>query len=370
MTAALVTVAFAASVTQWQVREAPGLDAALFLGALSGDILVERRGLYRDELAWAKERFPPEALTALDRIDRIVRAEGKGLVGPWLALFLSVAPMESLEDVIRSVHSPAENLRKLEATSYWDEGASAEFMRVQPDLERVLRALDTLEFERHYRSHVLPKIRVRTAALVEALSPHDVIPEQERLLGRTLKPAIEVFVVAFNRPYGIRIVGQRFITHVDWSSEITLRNAVHEMFHPPFDPDNESLRRAFAALENDPWMRNVVENHDPAFGYNSFIGLLDEDSTRALDQIVSERLGVARHMGERVRSDDDGMHVLSAALYHAMKETGFAKTGGSYQRWLIDAAKNGLLSPEAVRRRVAEVAGPEAVERWRRPQRN
>ncbi|MEO0811746.1 MAG: hypothetical protein AAFY60_02705 [Myxococcota bacterium] len=293
-----------------------------------------------------------------------MQTEGEGLVGPKLALFVSVAPLKTLDDVIRSVRRPAKILRTLEATSYWDEEDSQQFLRIQPDVELALLALRSIKFEETYTATILPKVRAQAKALLAELRAYDVLPEQERLLGRKLEPEINVLVVAFNRPYGIKIVGQRFITHFEWASEITLRNAVHEMFHPPFDPDSERLRGALAALENDPWMQRVVQNHDPAFGYNSFVGLLDEDSTRALDQIVSERLGIARPIGERVRKDDGGMHVLSAALYHAMKESGFDTRGGTYEEWLLNAANTGLLSPAEVRRRVREVAGSEAVSRW------
>ncbi|MEO0811745.1 MAG: hypothetical protein AAFY60_02700 [Myxococcota bacterium] len=60
MTALFVASVLSATATQWQVNPAPGLDAMLFLGALSGDTLVERRGLYRDEIAWAKARLSPD----------------------------------------------------------------------------------------------------------------------------------------------------------------------------------------------------------------------------------------------------------------------------------------------------------------------
>lgn len=101
-------------------------------------------------------------------------------------------------------------------------------------------------------------------------------------------------------------------------------------------------------------------------GYRTLIddGLLQEDSTKALDQIVSERLGFARDPRKRFAEHDDGIHMLAAAFYHAMMDDGFAETGGVYGEWLKTAFQRGLLTPEEVRRRAAEVAGQEAVDRW------
>ena len=119
-----------------------------------------------------------------------------------------------------------------------------------------------------------------------------------------------------------------------------------------------------ADLENDPWMQSIVNDHDPRYGYNSFGGIVNEDSTQALDQIVSERMGFARDAGKRWSHSDGGMHMLAAALYHAMKEDGFADKGGVYSDWLKSALRRGLLSPDMVRHRAAEVVGQEAVDSW------
>jgi hypothetical protein len=111
-------------------------------------------------------------------------------------------------------------------------------------------------------------------------------------------------------------------------------------------------------------MHSIVHDHDPAFGYNSFEGVLNEDSTSALDQIVSERLGFARDPAERWQSVDDGMHMLAAALYHLMKEDEFAERGGNYPEWLDSVVDRGLLTPAEVKRRAAIVVGDAAVKKW------
>jgi hypothetical protein len=60
-----------------------------------------------------------------------------------------------------------------------------------------------------------------------------------------------------------------------------------------------------------------------------------------------------------------------------INEDGFATTGGEYSTWLTSALSRGLLVPEEVRVRAAEVVGQQAVYRrkldkqsWKTPQRD
>jgi hypothetical protein len=187
---------------------------------------------------------------------------------------------------------------------------------------------------------------------------------QERYLGRELENKIEVLLLHYNRPYGIRVHGQRFATFHGWDEADTLRIAVHEMFHPPFDRNNPDLRRAGARIAIDPLINNIIETADPSWGYSSLGSIVDEDSTQALDMVVSLKLGLDRDPGEYWRGQDDGMHLLAAAMYDAMVETGFAETGGVYEEWLMEALSGDTLSPEAVERRARKIVGDAAVEKW------
>jgi hypothetical protein len=94
-------------------------------------------------------------------------------------------------------------------------------------------------------------------------------------------------------------------------------------------------------------------------------GYLDEDAVQALEQVVSERLNFARPASERWRTADDGMHVLAAALYRLMQETGFAANGGTFETWLGTQVTAGHLSPPEVERLAASVVGTELIARWK-----
>ncbi|QGZ93220.1 hypothetical protein [Terricaulis silvestris] len=349
--------------TNWQVRGAEGLDALLLIGAASGDVMQATQ--YPDEIAWVRSNFSPEGLAALDALDRGLRQADGTLTGPRLVLYFSAGPFDTVDDVLASARAPAERLRpNLEPTPYWDDADWSATMALMPAVETALLELRRIGFEQRYETEWVGEINEGITRNRVAVEPHDVVPEQERLLGRTLDRTLEVLILRFCKPYGIRITGQRFITHESYPAETQLRVAAHEVFHPPFDVEDWRFVARFARLRDDPWMRAVVETHNPQFGYNSFDGIINEDSTQALDQIVSERMGFGRDPGDRWRRSDGGMHMLAAALYHAMKEDGFDRRGGRYEDWLLSAFDRGLLTPDEVRRRARAVVGAETVDRW------
>lgn len=348
--------------TDWQVTHSLGLDAILFTGALSGDVLAKEH--YQEEIDEMRGKFTQQGLDALTTLDEAIRGRAKSLVGPTLALYLSAGKTNALDDLLATIDHPESIRATIAASPYWNERGWGGFIRILPALRTVIEELRRVGFEENWQRNVLPLIERRRPVFVEAVSPHDVIAEQARLLGRPLDKTIEIIVVNYSKPYGIRIIGQRFLSHHSYSPEIQLRGAAHEIFHPPFDLGDQELWALLKPLEEDRWMQNIVGDHDPGFGYNSFVGVINEDSTEALDQIVSERLGIAREPATRFVESDGAMHMVAAAIYHAMKEDGFDERGGVYSDWLKDALARGLLTPDEVRRRAGEVVGGEIVAKW------
>lgn len=349
--------------TNWQVRSAEGLDALLLIGAASGDVMQQQ--IYTEDIAWVRSNFSAEGIAALDALDRGLRQADGTLTGPNLVLYFSAGPFDSVDDVLASAREPEQRLRPtFSQTAYWDEQGWATIAGLMPSVATALEELKRIGFEQRWREEWAPAIEDGIARNRAAVEPYDIIPEQERLLGRPLDRSLEIVILEFCQPYGIRVTGQRFLTHHSYNAETQLRTAAHEVFHPPFDTDDWRFVARFARLREDEWMRSVVETHNPQFGYNSFEGLINEDSTQALDQIVSERMGFARDPGDRWRRADDGMHMLAAALYHAMKEDGFDRRGGRYEDWLLSAFDRGLLTPQEVRRRATIVVGAQTVNRW------
>ncbi|MDX1459659.1 MAG: hypothetical protein R3348_01215 [Xanthomonadales bacterium] len=350
-------------VTRWVITPAAGMDAILLLGAAAGDIMQAE--IYPDDIARVREAISAEGLAALERIDQVVRVQLGKLTGPTLAYLFSAGPLDSLDDVIASAADPIGRLKPALMTSpYWDAQEFAAAQELMPTIHTALVALRDAGFNDWYRRDLEARILESVAVNRAAVAGHDIIPEQERLLGRKLDPRIELLVVNYAKPYGIRILGQRFVAYYGWKGETQLHVATHELFHPPYDIADEGLAALLEPLRQDAWLANIVENHDPRYGYNSFEGLVNEACTQALDQLVAERLGFAHDPGKRWRHADGGMHMLAAAIYQAMKQSGFAERGGRFEDWFRQAMASGLLAPEAVRAHATVVVGQDAVDRW------
>ncbi len=74
---------------------------------------------------------------------------------------------------------------------------------------------------------------------------------------------------------------------------------------------------------------------------------MTEDSVRALEQVVSEQVGVARPARSRWGADEDaGMHALSVVLYTLMKEEQFPQNGEGYGAFLIRMVEEGHFTAE------------------------
>jgi hypothetical protein len=242
--------------------------------------------------------------------------ELKSLVGPVLAAYYSTGPTDTLDDLLATVEDP-ERVRSVFLVSPSDKLHWGIFLNTLPEVRIVVEELRRVGFEEYWKTEVLPKIDERKPFFVDAVQEYDIVPEQERLLGRDLEPTIHIVVLNYNKPYGISINGQRFITHHSWEAGIQLRTATHELLHSPFDNDDRELRSLLEPLASDKWMQNIVNDHDPKFGYNSFLddGIVQEDSAKALDQIVSERLDFARDPAKRFAESDGGMHMLSLSCH-------------------------------------------------------
>ncbi len=363
--AALPIPAFAASRTRWTVRGSEGFDALCFLGPLSGKPLYTR--YYEAELAAFRPAFPSSAQAALDRMQAVADAKGS-LLAPGLCTLLSGASDATLDDIILAVRDAETRVRPGYAASpYWDQESWDAFLAARADLLAVLGGLKTAGFPAFRQTFLRAKLEPRVAALSARLAGLDVIAEQERLIGRVLQPGIEVILLWFSKPHGTRIQGQRFLSHVDYPDDLTIRIAAHEILHPPFAMGGPTAKSAIAALEADPLMVRILKEHDPSFGYNSMEGILNEDTVQALDQIVSDRLGVARPPAERWAKADDGMHVLAAGLYGLLKADGYDRTGGKIETWMAAAVEAGRLAPASLHPAAAAVLGVPANQLWPRP---
>lgn len=354
-----------ASRTRWTLRTSEGLDALAFFGPLTGKPFYAR--FYQDELAAFRPRLASEALAALQRLSDAYDAAG-ALLWPELTLVMSGGPTDSIADLVRSLDA-AESVLKppFRANENWEDSDWSRFMAGRGDLKVVLQALDAADFTGFRHSYVEPIAARRIAELEAFYAPLDVIAEQERLLGRRLNPEVQVDLLWFCRPHAARVQGQRFIAHFTYSDQAMVKTAAHEVLHPPFDMAGPAAKACLAVLEKDPLFARILAEKDPASGYNTLEGVLNEDTVQALDQIVQERLGFALPPKERWTKSDQGMHVLAAGLYGQLKGEGYDRTGGNIEAWMARAARAGKLSPPMLHAAAAKVLERPADQLWVTP---
>ena len=359
-------VSSASSNTRWETRTSEGFDALCALNLLSGDAYYLDQ-YPEDSTTFAAPRYAA-ARRAAQRLKAVIKDEGGGIVSAFLTLIFSGGPDSTLAAVLKSARAPARLEASLRASQFWSEESWKTFLRVKPDVIAALEGMRRAGFSKDWRSRMSKGGFARAAALRTELAKYDVLGEQARLVGHELQQGrIEVILLHYSRPHGIRIQGSRFLTNVGYPATIVLRNAAHEPLHPPYDAANPRLAAAVEAFTGDSLIVRIVRGHNPSLGYTTVAGYVEEDAVQALEQVACERLGLAVPAEKRWREGDDGMHLLAAAIYHLIVETKFAETGGRFETWFIDAVAAGRLSPVEVERRARAVVGDAAVDRWRSP---
>lgn len=352
--------------TDWKTRTSEGFDALCALNLLSGDSYYLEK--YPEEAkSFAAPRYAA-ARRAAGRLKKVIKDEDGGIVSAFLTLVFSGGPDSTLAAILASARAPAPLRASLHASPFWSEDSWKRFERVRPDVIEALDSMRRAGFSKEWAALMSKGAPAGADSLAAELARYDVLGEQARLIGHELQHGcIEVILLHFSRPHGIRIQGGRFLTNIGYPASVVVRNAAHEPLHPPFDASDPRVANAVAEFSKDSLIVRIVRDHNPSFGYTTVGGYVEEDAVQALEQVVSERLGFAQPAGDRWRKGDDGMHVLAAALYDLMRETGFAERGGRFETWFADMVAAGRLSPGEVDRRARTVLGDAAVDRWKAP---
>lgn len=350
-----------APITRWRVRESEGFDAIAFLGALSG------RDLYRGFYAADADAFGAKiGQPAVDEIKALWAdaAPTVGLLWPSLCTFLSGTDIATIDKVIAALADPERIVRPAyQASQYWDPKGWAWFTAAAPRIRQVFEAMRTADFA-GFRKARAAALSARIDQIAAGLASYDVVKWQRKLIGREFAPEIDIYLLQFSKPHGVKVQGQAFLQSADYDVATTVRIAAHEMLHPPVPMDGATAKAALAALEKDPLIPRIAREHDPKWGYTTVDGLLNEDLAQAIDQLISEALGVARNPADRWRKSDDGIHVLAGAFYGMLRDDHWVETGGNLEQWLARAVTDGRLSPARLHAVAARVLERPAGHLW------
>ncbi|ALH81417.1 hypothetical protein [Sphingopyxis macrogoltabida] len=350
------------SRTRWKVRASEGFDALAFLGPLAGGELYLR--YYEADADAFAPRLPAAIRADIAALWQEAETAGFGLLGPVLSVLYSGGDDSSLASLIAASADPETLLLPAyRASNNWDEKDWRWFLSAAPRLKAVFEAMADAGFAA-FRAERTAGLDARIAELGRDLAAYDVISLHEKLTGRSFDPQIEVVLLQFCKPHGIKVQGQTFLQAADWNTAITVRNAAHEMLHPPVPMDGAAAKAALALLEKDALVMRVVREHDPKWGYTTLDGLLNEDLAQALDQLIGEALGVGRNPADRWRQSDDGIHVLAGAFYGMLRDDKWIETGGSIENWLARAVDSGRLAPARLHAIAARVLERPADRLW------
>lgn len=367
--ASLAAPAFAQSLpvpqseTRWNVRASEGFDAIAFLGALSGGELYLE--YYATEAKEFAPRLRPEVRTDLASLAKEGDASEFGLLWPTVANIMSGADISTLDDVLAALNNADSRiLPPYRASPYYDDKTWSFFHMALPRLSAVFSAMRDANFMSFRDQLAGARLAQRVSEIQSELANRDVVRWQRKLTGRSFDPTIDIVLMHFSKPHGVKVQGQRFLQSADYSTEITLRIAAHEMLHPPFPLDGKVAKSAMAVLEKDELITRIVREHDRRWGYNSLDGYLNEDACQALDQLIGEAIGVARMPAERWRKADDGMHVLAAGLYGLLQRDGYPSRGGNFEQWLGNAIDAGWLAPASLHASAARIMALSVDKLW------
>lgn len=330
--------------TDWEIKPSLKFDTLCALNFLAGDPYYLE--YYKSDYDRLSPQFRPEERTAFANLKRRIKDENGGIISAQLSLYFSATDAETLDDLIGVVKDSSAMQRSLKATPYYDENDWKIYDSARPDLELALRALKRTHFEEDWKKHAEPAVEQAIAKIVVDLPHYNVIPEIESVLG-TQKPSnrITVFMLYYSEPHGIKITGTRFLTHYSYPFRIVLRNAIHEMMHPPYDLANDAaLRSSLQSLRSDSFLMHKVEHHDRSYGYNTLEGLEEEDCVQALEQIVAERFGMGGDPQNYWKEQDEGIHVLAVALYSVMKQQGFPESHETFPSFLKRMIQSGAVT--------------------------
>lgn len=354
---ALLTAAPAIAETNWRIETSTKFDALCLTGILADDPFYTR--FYEKEREQLRTKLSASTFEAAARVHRAFKDE-EVLSGPWLTLAYSTVPGHSLSAAIDATLEPGDMQRRLEASNYWDESEWAIYERTRDDVLDFLRGLEREGFEQWWETAARRPSRARAAELEPALADIDIVPMIEKAVGRRVgSGGITLYAARLCRPHGIRVTGDRFLLDIVDSRDplpIAVASAIHEMVHPPFDDEDERILRFIEMLEKDPFIYGRWESHDPAFGYNTFPGYVDENVTKALDQLIGERVGMTfmDDVEKRWIENDEGMHMLAAAVYELMKSESFLEGDENATEFLDRMRREEKLAPGRIERWVPE----------------
>jgi hypothetical protein len=334
--------------SRWVIHPSLWFDAVCLIPLLAGLPFYTSR--HEQDARWWQERFTSMAgQQARDAVAVLREEVAHRAVKPlpaFLALWTSPAAgppggaAESLDRLVAAVADPELLVSAMRETSpRWNEADGRLFRSVRPALLAVLEGLRAAGLAQWWAEQAEGDLGRRCAELHESFAGYDLVPLVEQHTGvRFEARAVELCVLRWAAPHGIRVTGTRFLTDIRYDAGRVLNIAVHELLHPPW-PAGHPVKGRLDTLAADPFLAARFAGRDPAAGYNTWASYAEEDAAQALDQFLNTQLG-RNTRGDPVTrwaAADGGMHVLALLLYDTLQRGGYDPAAASYADFLARA---------------------------------
>ncbi len=350
----------------WMIHPSLWFDAACLIPLLAGLPFYTSR--HDQDTRWWQERFAalagPDARDGIAVLRHEVAERAAKPLPAFLALWTSPAAgrcdraAECLDDLVAAVADPELLVSAMRETSQrWNEADDRLFRSIRPALLAVLEGLRTAGLADWWAGHVEAALQRRCGELRQSFADYDLVPLVEQHTGVSFDArAVELCVLRWAAPHGIRVTGTRFLTDVRYDADRVLNIAVHELLHPPWPPGHP-VKDRLDALADDPFLTARFAGRDPDAGYNTWDRYAEEDAAQALDQFINTRLG-RNSRGDPVTrwtTADGGMHVLALLLHETLQRGGFDPEVNSYADFLAYALSDPRLWPDDLNARYLEL---------------
>jgi hypothetical protein len=351
---------------RWVIRPSLWFDAVCLVPLLARLPFYTSR--HEHDARWWQQRFAslagPQARAGISVLRREVADRAGKPLPAFLALWTSPAAepseraAECLDRLVAAVADPELLVSAMrESSPRWNQADDLLFRSVRPALLAVLEGLRAAGLADWWAGHAEEDLRRRCGELRESFAGYDLVPLVEQHTGvRFDARAVELCVLRWAAPHGIRVTGTRFLTDLRYDAGRVLNIAVHELLHPPW-PDGHPVKSRLDALAADRFLAARFAGRDPAAGYNTWASYAEEDAAQALDHYLNTQLG-RNTRGDPVTrwaTADGGMHVLALLLHDTVQRGGYDPTAGSYADFLARALSDGHTWPDDLQARYLEL---------------
>src|SRR3984885_7662416 len=227
--------------SKWVIHPSLWFDAVCLIPLLAGMPFYTSR--HEHDARWWQEQFAsiagPQARDGVSVLhDEIADRAAKPLPA-FLALWTSPAASPAggaaagLDGLITAVADPELLVSAMRDESrHWNEADDRLFRSVRPALLAVLEGLRTAGLADWWTEHAADDLGRRCGELSESFAAYDLVPLVEKHTGVSFDArAVELCVLRWAAPHGIRVTGTRFLTDIRYDADLVLNIAVHELLH-------------------------------------------------------------------------------------------------------------------------------------------